>query len=44
MLKIICLGKPGGGAPKLDTNTGQLATKIRGTLKWDLSRLKIIKI
>lgn len=30
-------GKPGGGAPKLDQSTGQLATKIRGTLKWNLT-------
>jgi hypothetical protein len=31
-------GKPGGGAPKLD-NSGQLKTKIVGTLRWNLSKL-----
>jgi hypothetical protein len=30
-------GKPGGGAPKIDP-TGQVSTKIRGTLKWNLSK------
>ena len=30
-------GKPGGGAPKLD-NSGQLKTKIAGTLWWNLSK------
>ncbi len=30
-------GKPGGGAPKLD-QTGQLKTKIVGTLRWNLSK------
>jgi hypothetical protein len=31
------IGKPGGGAPKLDPNSGQLKTKIVGTLQWNLS-------
>lgn len=30
-------GKPGGGAPKLNNNTGQLQTKIAGTLQWNLN-------
>lgn len=30
-------GKPGGGAPKLNQNTGQLQTKIAGTLQWNLN-------
>lgn len=30
-------GKPGGGAPKLNTNTGKLQTKIAGTLQWNLN-------
>lgn len=30
-------GKPGGGAPKLNNNTGQLQTKIVGTLQWNLN-------
>lgn len=30
-------GKPGGGAPKMDS-TGNLKTKIVGTLKWNLSK------
>lgn len=34
-------GKPGGGAPKLD-QTGQLRTKIVGTLRWNLSTQLII--
>lgn len=31
------IGKPGGGAPKLDNNTGHVRTKIAGTLRWNLS-------
>ncbi len=31
-------GKPGGGAPKLNKNTGQLQNKIAGTLQWNLSK------
>ena len=31
-------GKPGGGAPKLNGNTGMLTTKIAGSLKWNLSK------
>lgn len=30
-------GKPGGGAPKLNKNTGQLQNKIAGTLQWNLT-------
>lgn len=30
-------GKPGGGAPKLNNNTGKLQTKIAGTLQWNLN-------
>lgn len=37
-------GKPGGGAPKLNNNTGQLQTKIVGTLQWNLSKFRLIVI
>ena len=36
-------GKPGGGAPKLD-NSGQLKTKIVGTLRWNLSKPTNLKL
>jgi hypothetical protein len=36
-------GKPGGGAPKLNPNTGQLQTKIVGTLHWNLSKYLCLK-
>lgn len=29
-------GKPGGGAPLFDRNTGKLKTKLEGTMQWNL--------
>jgi hypothetical protein len=32
-------GKPGGGAPLIDYNTNRLATKIQGSMQWNLNGL-----